>query len=79
MTMRLRNAPVANTISLEAGGWSTQLQLAAGEEREIELPFTASDAVLLRLEASAGFVPAQVDPSSRDTRFLGVAVSIANR
>jgi hypothetical protein len=78
VTMLLRNAPVPNTVTLEAGDWRAQLQLAAGEEREIKLPFDAgTDALLLRMEASSGFVPAHMDPNSQDTRFLGVWLTVS--
>ncbi|HVH57948.1 MAG TPA: hypothetical protein VM791_16905 [Vicinamibacterales bacterium] len=74
-TLFVRNAPAANTLTLEAGAWRAQVQLAAGEEREIQLPLTGS-AMLVRLSALSGFVPAEVDPNSRDTRFLGVWLQV---
>ena len=74
-TLFVRNAPASNTLTLEAGAWRAHLQLAAGEEREIKLPLTGP-AMLIRLSASSGFVPAEVDPNSRDTRFLGVWLQV---
>jgi hypothetical protein len=69
----LRNAPVANVITLESGGWRQSLTLGADEQRRVDVPLDAGRA-LLRVACSSGFRPSQVNASSRDTRFLGVFV-----
>jgi hypothetical protein len=71
----LRNAPVQNTIALVSGEWHVQLTLAPGEERRVDVPLDPSrGAALVRIKSTAGFRPSEADPTSRDTRFLGVYV-----
>ena len=73
----IRNAPVANTVTMQAGTSREEVRLAPGEERRLPLPFTTGMTSLrVRLSASDGFVPAQADPNSRDTRYLGVWVKV---
>ena len=71
----LRNAPVQNHIALQAGAWHTNLELGPGEERPIEIPLDPSfGAVMVSFTVSSGFRPSEVEPGSRDERFLGVWV-----
>lgn len=76
-TLQLRNAPIQNRVTLSAGAWREVLQMAPGEERQIEVPLDAArGGGVLRLESSSGFRPAQHDPNSRDQRYLGVWVKV---
>ncbi len=73
--LRLRNGPVENRVTLEAGSWKEDVRMAPGEERDVEVPLDrARGGLALRLGASAGFRPSEADPGSRDQRFLGVWV-----
>jgi hypothetical protein len=75
----LRNAPVDNTVILESGGSRQEIALKPGEERRIDVPLDAArGSTLLRLHSAAGFRPSEIDPSSRDTRFLGVYCRLPN-
>lgn len=77
VALLLRNAPVANTVTLESGSWRQALTLNPGEERHVDLPIdAAARAALVQIASSAGFRPSEHDPSSRDTRFLGVYMKI---
>jgi hypothetical protein len=69
--LRLRAGPVATGVSLETSGWRTNERLAAGEERDVEVPLVSGRATV-RVQTDAGFRPASVDPTSADTRHLGV-------
>jgi hypothetical protein len=72
---RLRNAPVENRLTLESGQWREELTLAAGEERQIEVPLAPGQrAALVTSTTTAGFRPSESTPGSRDDRFLGVWV-----
>jgi hypothetical protein len=76
-TVRLRNAPVENRVTLRAGTWQQELRLSPGEEQRVDVPIDAArGAVVLRLESSAGFRPSEHDSGSRDRRFLGVWVKL---
>ena len=71
----IRNAPVANTLRIDAGGWHDELTLAPGEERRISIPSNPLvRGTLVRFASASGFRPSEVVPSSEDRRFLGVWV-----
>ena len=71
----VRNAPVANAITMQSGEWREVLQLAPGEERQLRLPADPQRrAALVTITTSAGFRPSEVEPQSRDNRYLGVWV-----
>jgi hypothetical protein len=71
----IRNAPVANVVSLSAGSWRESLTLSPREERTIQVPIDPSRAAaLLTVSTTAGFRPSEADTNSRDHRFLGVWV-----
>lgn len=75
--MLLRNGPVRNQVSLAAGDWRADAALAPGEEWRIEVPLdSARGAAMLVISARSGFRPSDVDPTSRDSRFLGVWVKV---
>ena len=77
LVLTLRNAPVENRVTLESRGWEKVLTMAAGEEQRIEIPMApGAEAVPLRITASSGFRPSEVDAGSRDERFLGVWVKV---
>jgi len=76
----LRNAPVANSLTLESGQWREELTLAAGEERHVEIPLAAGQsAAVVRARTTSGFRPSAATPDSRDDRFLGIWVRPASR
>jgi hypothetical protein len=73
----LRNALVQNTIALVSGEWRVQVTLAPGEERRVDVPLDPlRGAALVRITSTAGFRPSEADPTSRDTRYLGVYVKV---
>jgi hypothetical protein len=77
VAITLRNAPVENLVTLQSRGWEKVLTLAPGEEQRIEIPLApGAEAIPLRIAASSGFRPSDVDPASRDERFLGVWVKV---
>jgi hypothetical protein len=76
-TVVLRNGAAENAVTIESGGWRQDLQLHPGEERSLDIPLEPSRGIApTRIRSSTGFRPSEVDPNSRDTRFLGVFVTI---
>jgi hypothetical protein len=76
-TLLVRNAPVDNRVTIESGQWRQELQMVPGEERRIHVPFDpARGASLVRFSVSSGFRPSQLEPASRDDRYLGVWVKV---
>jgi hypothetical protein len=73
----VRNGAVENRATLESGGWREVLTLAPGEERQFQIPLVPGrSAALVAITSSAGFRPSEVDPSSRDNRFLGIRILV---
>jgi hypothetical protein len=63
---------VATPVEITAGAFSVRLTLAARESRGLLVPLRPGETALVRIRADNGFRPASVDPSSTDTRLLGV-------
>jgi hypothetical protein len=71
--LHLRNAPVENRVVLSSGRWEEAFTLAPGETRVVQVPMAPGrGAALLTISSAAGFRPSEVEPGSRDSRFLGV-------
>lgn len=76
-SLLLRNAPVANRVTVETGAWREELALRPGEERTLAIPRQGDTAAtLVRVAAASGFRPSEVNRASRDQRFLGVWVEV---
>jgi hypothetical protein len=77
VAVQLRNGAAENVVALESGRWREEIMLKPGEERRVDIPLDpARGAAPLRIRSAAGFRPSEVDPGSRDTRFLGVFVRL---
>jgi hypothetical protein len=71
----VRNGAVHNDVRLRSGAGEEQFTLQPEEQRPIRLSASSNGTPLMvRIGTSAGFRPADVDPRSRDRRFLGVYV-----
>ena len=69
----VRNGPAENKVTLESAGWQETLILEPGAERIVQIPTDHPRRVIpLKVAATKGFRPADVDPKSDDVRFLGV-------
>jgi hypothetical protein len=82
VTLFLRNAPVANRVSVSAGDWQETFDLAPGEERGVMLPSgegTFPTAFLVGIHPERGVRPADLEPGNRDLRLLGVWVEVRRR
>ena len=71
-TFIMRAGPAPTPVSVTAGGFSFDAELAAGEERELAIPLSPAGTALVSILAGRGFRPSDVDPSSADRRLLGV-------
>jgi hypothetical protein len=76
-TLRLHAGPVATTIVVRANRQATTLTLQPREPRELPLPETGSP-VRVEISTHGGFVPAEVDPASRDARGLGCWIEVVD-
>ncbi len=76
LTLRAGPQPVEVTVAWDGG--EIRASLAAGQSQDVTLPATGARqdptgtiARQLRITTSSGFVPAEVEPGSRDRRMLG--------
>jgi hypothetical protein len=68
----VRNAPIDNTVILEAGSWRESLSLKPREERLLDITIEPGrPGVVLRVKASTGARPADVEEGNQDKRLLG--------
>jgi hypothetical protein len=75
--LQLRNAPLANQVTVESGEWREHLTLAPEEERHLEIPLAPGrGAALVTVTSTSGFRPSESLAGSRDDRFLGVWLKI---
>jgi hypothetical protein len=79
VSLLIRNGPAPNRATFESGTFHSELEFAPRDERRVELPLDpARGASLVRVRVTGGFRPSAEDPASRDTRFLGLYVRVAN-
>jgi hypothetical protein len=75
VSLMLRNGAAGNRVLLESGTWRGDVALAAGEERQVDVPVDpAAGSAVIRIRSESGFRPSDVDGRTKDTRFLGVFV-----
>jgi hypothetical protein len=73
----VRNGTNANAVAIANGAWQTDIALGPGEERRVDVPVTSPDGTArVRIRSRASFRPSDADPTSRDTRLLGVFVRL---
>jgi hypothetical protein len=77
--LMLRAGPVRTAIVLDAQGWRERISLEPNGERRVTLPASKSGMLRVLIETSTGFVPAEIDPTSKDRRSLGVWISAPAR
>lgn len=73
--IRTHCGPVANTLRITSTTWDETIQLGPGQAQELEVP-ARHNHVRLDIETVDGFVPAEIDTSSRDRRDLGCWVEV---
>jgi hypothetical protein len=75
----MRAGPVANPVSVRAGAFSLDVELAPGEERVLEIPLSPGGVSVVTMETGRSFRPSEIDPASGDRRLLGVRLEPQNR
>ena len=77
MRVVIRNGGADNRIGVTVGDQTEQLELAAWETRELALSVSSGGALIpISVHPEGGFVPAEVEPGSTDTRLLGCQVTV---
>jgi hypothetical protein len=70
--LRLIGGPVANTVTLAAPGWMTEVRLGPEERRDLTVPAAALAPAVLAVTSATGFRPSEHAPGNGDARWLGV-------
>ena len=68
--IELRAGPVATTVRMVIGEWTSETGLVPGQHRRIEIPGNG----VLTIRTNGAFRPVDYDPATRDARALGVRV-----
>ena len=65
-----------NVVTVTTPHWSQKLDLVPGVTQRVLIPSTAGDRFIpLTIASTDGFVPAEVEPGSRDRRLLGAWIA----
>ena len=75
-SLELRADHASVRVTLQAPGWVRELDLEPREPQLIELPPPARGVVSVLIDAAGGFVPAELDSTSKDRRLLGAWVQV---
>lgn len=71
--LALRAGPVANVVTVTAGGWTQTVSLAADQAAQLPLPAEALAPAVLAITSATGFRPSEQPGSAvHDVRWLGV-------
>ena len=78
VVVTIRNGGSAGPVTVELAGRRETLSLDAWEIQELRVPVTGQELLVpLTISPTNGFRPAEVDPESRDRRWLGCWVRLA--
>ncbi len=78
ISLRVHSGKRPNHLRVASSGWSHEVDLQGEAAVDIPVPAPASGGVIqLEFTTSTGFVPIDVDPATRDRRYLGVWITPA--
>jgi hypothetical protein len=72
----VRNAPIANQVTIDVDGQTKELTLAPGEEQLVALPRADLSGLAVRITSQSGFRPSTREPGSTDMRYLGCWIEL---
>ncbi len=74
--LAVHSGPRPNVVTLTTPDWSQKLELVPGVTERVIVPSNAGDRFIpLTISSADGFVPAEVEPGSRDRRLLGAWIA----
>jgi hypothetical protein len=69
--LRITAGPVANTVTLTAPGWASEVRLAPGDVRDVALTTAAMAPAVVEVTSASGFRPSEHAAGNGDVRWLG--------
>ena len=77
MRVVIRNGGADNQMAVTVGDQVELFELAAWETRELAVPVSpGGDLIPVSVHPDGGYVPAELEPGSTDTRFLCCTVTV---
>ncbi len=76
LVLLVRSGAVPTTIDVTTGTWHRRVGFAANQLQAVSLPAHDGTARLVTIRTGPWFRPSELDPQSRDTRRLGVFVTV---
>lgn len=76
VVLTVRCGSQANRLTLSAHDWQQTLDLTPGRLMSVALPPAVGGVIALTISTENGFFPGELDPASRDRRFLGVWIEV---
>ena len=77
VVLRIHSGGKANLATFTTFDWERDYSLVPGQAAEVELPMVNGSVIPLTVTVADGFSPREIDPSSNDTRFLGIWVEVS--
>jgi hypothetical protein len=74
--LRVHSGSAPNRATFSSGNWSQRLEMVPGQAYDVALPSDEDGISTIDISTESGFTPSQVDPASKDTRFLGIWVEV---
>ncbi len=75
-TLLLHGGPEPNRVAFTSPGWQQTVVLQPGMPESVTLPSSGRRVVELEIATERGFVPAQLDTTSKDRRHLGAWIEV---
>jgi len=78
ITLNLHSGARPNVVTLATPHWSERVELVPGVIKTVVVPSDRGDPLVsLKVAASSGFVPAEIQPGATDRRLLGCWIEFA--
>jgi hypothetical protein len=77
VVLRIHSGGKANLATFTTFDWERDYSLVPGQAADVELPMVNGSVIPLTVTVADGFSPREIDPSSNDTRFLGIWVEVS--
>ena len=74
--LRVHSGSAPNRATFRSGSWNQRLEMLPGQAYDVALPSSDNGVSTITISTESGFSPAQIDPASKDTRYLGIWIEV---